>query len=211
MKFPFTFSFLKKESRLDILINNAGISSLQQRTLTGDGFEVQFGTNHLGHFLLTNLLLDTLKASAPSRVISVASSAHGFATFDRENLQSEKHYKPFDAYCSSKLDNVLFIRELARRLQGTGVTANSVHPGAVRTQLGRHSLSLHAIHLVVFKSCWAGAQTTLAVAVDPDLEKVSGKYFADCVVTEESNEAKNDDNAKWLWQKSEELVGLAKK
>lgn len=189
--------------------------SIPNRTLTVDGFETQFGVNHLGHFLLTNLLLDTIKASQPSRIVNVSSSAHQSGVLDRENLQGEKSYSQLWSYCNSKLANVLFTRQLAKRLAGTGVTTNSLHPGAVKTELGRHQrffiTLIYPLYMFFFKTPWAGAQTTLAVALDPALTTVTGKYFADCAIKTESVHARNDESAEWLWQKSEELVGLAEK
>lgn len=209
------FRFFKKETRLDLLINNAGIMSIPNRTLTVDGFETQFGVNHLGHFLLTNLLLDTIKASQPSRIVNVSSSAHQGGKLDPENLQGEKSYSQFWSYCNSKLANVLFTRELAKRLAGTGVTTNSLHPGAVKTELSRHQRFLFTLiypfYIFFFKTPKAGAQTTLALALDPALASVTGKYFADCAVKRESVHAQNDETAEWLWKKSEELVGLSDK
>lgn len=120
--------FLQEEKRLDILINNAGVMAMP-KALTKDGFEMQLGVNHLGHFLLTNLLLDILKASAPSRIIILSSLAHKYGEINRDDLNSEKSYNKYKAYSQSKLSNILMCQELARRLKGTGVTVNSVHPG----------------------------------------------------------------------------------
>ena len=149
--------FLKEEKRLDILINNAGVFALP-RTLTKDGFETQIGVNHMGHFLLTNLLLDLLKVStkknyfnrsrgnshvfkqksAPSRIVNVSSLGHLHGKIKKDDLNSEKSYSKIDCYTQSKLANVLFTRELAKRLKGTGVTSYSLHPGAVITDIARH-------------------------------------------------------------------------
>lgn len=189
--------------------------SIPNRTLTVDGFETQFGVNHLGHFLLTNLLLDTIKASQPSRIINVSSKAHDSGVLEKDNLQGEKSYSQFWSYCNSKLANVLFTRELAKRLDGTSVTANSLHPGAVKTELSRHQKFLFALiypfYIFFFKTPKAGAHTTLTLALDPALDNVTGKYFSDCVVIKESVNARNDESAEWLWNKSEELVGLVEK
>lgn len=184
------------------------------RSTTADGLELQIGTNHFGHFLLTNLLLDLLKASAPSRIINVASVLHIIGKINREDLNSEKSYQKLLAYGQSKLANILFTRELAKRLAGTGVVANSLHPGVVSTELQRHlSVARFVLFLFAFffKTPKAGAQTTLALALDPDLENVSGKYFSDCKVAKETKAAQCDDTAEWLWKKSEEVTGLVQK
>lgn len=177
----FAKDFLAEESRLDVLINNAGVM-MCPKMLTKDGFEMQLGTNHMGHFLLTNLLLDLIKKSAPSRIINVSSLAHVGGKINKEDLNSEKSYNEITAYCQSKLANVLFTRELAKRLEGTGVTANSLHPGAVNTELTRH---IHPILMCLskpflpffFKSPKSGAQTQIRLACDPELETTTGKYF----------------------------------
>jgi retinol dehydrogenase 12 len=129
--------FREEESKLDILINNAGVM-VCPHSLTKDGFETQIGVNHLGHFLLTNLLLDLLKAAAPSRIVVVSSLAHLQGSINKEDLMSTKSYNKITAYCQSKLANILFTRYLAKQLSGTNVTVNALHPGAVRTELTRH-------------------------------------------------------------------------
>lgn len=185
--------------------------SIPNRQLTKDGLEMQIGTNHFGHFLLTNLLLDMIKASAPARIINVSSLAHKFGKINRDDIQSEKSYSKWQAYGQSKLANILFTRELAKRLEGTNVTANSLHPGAVRTELGRHLSILHYVMLpfqVLVKTPKSGAQTTNMLAVDPDLDNVTGKYFADCKIAEECKLAKDDETAAWLWQTSERITQL---
>jgi len=202
----FAKEFLEEESRLDILINNAGVMMLP-RWETKEGFEMQIGVNHMGHFLLTNLLLDILKASAPSRIVVVASLAHKLGRINKKDLNSEKSYNKYKAYFQSKLANVLFARELSKRLQGTGVTVNSLHPGVVQTELIRYQTFVNKIIFplyIFWKSPKAGAQTQLMVALDPDLEKVTGKYFDNCKITNESNAAKDDEMAAWLWNRSVE-------
>lgn len=211
----FSERFLAEEERLDILINNAGIMATP-RKLTVDGFEQQFGVNHLGHFLLTNLLLERLKSSAPSRIVVVSSAAYICGRINKDDLNSEKHYSKFlGAYCQSKLANILFTRKLAEMLRNTGVTVNCVHPGIVRTELGRYSISTHwfnAIWLRIFgcfvKTPKAGAQTTLRVALDPALEKCSGDFYADSTSLPLLPKAKDKEMAEWLWKESEKLVGL---
>ncbi|XP_060558277.1 retinol dehydrogenase 12-like isoform X2 [Ruditapes philippinarum] len=208
---------IKKEARLDVLINNAGVMWTPYWK-TKDGFEMQFGTNHLGHFLFTNLLLDLLKKSAPSRIINVSSLAHERGTINFDDLNSEKSYSPAKAYSQSKLANVLFTRELSKRLQGTGVTANSLHPGVIKTELGRYRdttlwrrILFVPVILFVFKTPIQGAQTTIHCAVSKDLTDVSGKYFSDCVVKLEAPQAHDDEAAAKLWTVSEEMVGLTQK
>lgn len=182
------------------------------KSSTKDGFEMQLGVNHLGHFLLTNLLLDTLKKSAPSRIVNVSSSAHYYGKLNKDDLNSERSYSRVNAYSQSKLANVLFTRELAKRLDGTGVVTNSLHPGAVKTELARHvswfTFILLPVRWLLFKDAKSGAQTQLAVALDPELKNVSGKYFTDCRIKKESKLAQNDEDADWLWRTSEKLVGL---
>jgi NAD(P)-dependent dehydrogenase (short-subunit alcohol dehydrogenase family) len=175
----FAKDFSERHPKLDVLINNAGLV-LDKRSLTEDGLETTFQVNHLGPFLLTNLLLDNLKAAAPSRIVNVASTAHRSATIDFDDLQTERGYRSMRAYAKSKLCNILFTRELARRLAGTGVTANSLHPGTVRTGFGRDGdvSGIFALGIkiggVFFKSPAQGARTSIHVASAPDLENVTG-------------------------------------
>ncbi|XP_065809141.1 retinol dehydrogenase 13 [Labrus bergylta] len=206
----------ENEDRLDILINNAGIMMCPKWT-TEDGFEMQFGVNHLGHFLLTNCLLDLLKKSTPSRVVIVSSLAHekGHIHFDDINL--DKDYKREGSYRQSKLANVLFCRELAARLQGTGVTAYSLHPGVIRTELSRHLFPTLALwkksiimpFLMMIKSPWEGAQTTIYCAVDESVANDSGLYYSDCAPKTAAPQALDDAAAKKLWDLSASMVGLA--
>ncbi|MBN3277866.1 RDH13 dehydrogenase, partial [Polyodon spathula] len=174
-----------EEERLDLLINNAGIM-MCPKWKTEDGFEMQFGVNHLGHFLLTNSLLDLLKKSSPSRIINVSSLAHEKGQIHFDDINLDKDYDPYKSYRQSKLANVLFTRELAHRLQGAGVTANSLHPGVVNTALGRHISPTIALWkriifapfiLLLLKTPWQGAQTTIHCAVAEELEHTSGLYF----------------------------------
>lgn len=204
------------EPHVDILINNAGIMRCP-KMLTEDGFEMQLGVNHLGHFLLTMLLLDKLKASAPSRIVNVSSLAHIRGKINFDDLNSAKSYDPGTAYSQSKLANILFTRELTKRLEGSGVTANSVHPGLVQTELGRHmsiyksSFSrtvLAPIAWLFLKSPTQGAQTTLYCALASELEGVSGKYFSDCREKEVASQGKDDEVAKRLWAISESWTRL---
>ena len=135
----FAAKILEEEPRIDILINNAGVMMIPERRLTKDGFEMQFGTNHLGHFLLTNLLLDRIKEAPSVRIVSVSSLAYRRGKIDIDDLNSERSYGPISVYSKSKLANILFTRGLAKRLQGTNVTANVLHPGGIRTGLQQHS------------------------------------------------------------------------
>lgn len=211
----FAQRFMSEEQRLDILINNAGIMATP-RKLTVDGFEQQFGVNHLGHFLLTNLLLDRLKQSAPSRVVVVSSAAHVLGKINRDDLMGEKKYSKFlGAYCQSKLANIMFTRTLAEKLKDTGVTVNACHPGIVRTELMRYSTlpvwcrkTLQFVGLYFFKSPKSGAQTAIRLALDPALEKKTGGYYLDSMPFPVAPWAKNKETAEWLWQESERLVGL---
>ncbi|XP_040831343.1 retinol dehydrogenase 11 isoform X2 [Ochotona curzoniae] len=178
---------------------------------TADGFEMHMGVNHLGHFLLTHLLLGTLKESAPSRVINVSSLAHHLGRIYFHNLQGEKFYSAGLAYCHSKLANILFTRELARRLKGSGVTAYSVHPGTVNSELIRHSAAMRCMwRLFSFfiKTPQQGAQTSLYCALTEGLESLNGNHFSDCQVAWVSAQARNETIARRLWDVSCELLGL---
>ncbi|KAG5676986.1 hypothetical protein PVAND_006777 [Polypedilum vanderplanki] len=183
------------------------------KSYTADGYELQFGTNHLGHFLLTNLLLDLLKAGAPSRIVVVSSAAYQIGRINKEDLMYEKSYNKYKAYGQSKLANILFTRELAKRLDGTGVNVNSCHPGVVQTELGRYmdeNIRKYFIKPILgpfFKIPYEGAQTQIRLAVDPDLDKVTGKYFADCKEHSLRSNAQCEEIAEWLWKKSAEFVG----
>jgi NAD(P)-dependent dehydrogenase (short-subunit alcohol dehydrogenase family) len=209
----FSRKFHELESQLHILINNAGVMACP-KALTKDGFEMQLGTNHLGHFLLTNLLLDLLKASSPSRIIVVSSSGHKMSDIDKDDLMNEKSYSKWKAYGRSKLANILFARELSKKLEGTGVTVNSCHPGVVQTELGRHmnenvrKYLIQPFFLPFFKTPWEGAQTQIYLALDPELSEVSGKYFNNCMEETPSKPARDDETAAWLYKKSAELVKL---
>lgn len=182
------------------------------RMLTNEGFEMQIGVNHMGPFLLTHLLLDYLKLSAPSRIVNVSSIAHTRGEIDTADLNSEKAYDPAKAYAQSKLANILFTRELSRRLEGSGVTVNAVHPGIVDTELMRHMGMYNSFFAKIFayplmypflKTAANGAQTSLYCALEPELEKVSGRYFADCKEKEVAPQAEDDAMASFLWKVSE--------
>ena len=199
--------------RLDVLVNNAG-GTWSARQVTAQGFEQTFGVNHLGHFYLTRLLLDRIRASAPARVINVSSVGHHYAfggmRFD--DLQSEKRYSTFDAYCQSKLANVLFTRELARRLDGTGVTANALHPGPVRSGFGMDGDLTGAmawgLRLVrPFEiSPAAGAKTSILLATSDAVEAKTGMYWSHRRPGVMGRQARNDAAAARLWEESEKLL-----
>ncbi|KAI1895146.1 hypothetical protein AGOR_G00103300 [Albula goreensis] len=212
----FCEEIIKEESRIDVLINNAGIYQCPY-TKTEDGFEMQFGVNHLGHFLLTHLLLDLLKKSAPSRIVVVSSKLYKNGDINFEDLNSEQSYNKAFAYSRSKLANLLFTCELAKRLEETGVTVNALTPGIVRTNLGRHvKISLLAKPLfnlaswAFFKSPLEGAQTSIFLACSPDVEGVQGKCFANCKEEELLPKATDEEVARKLWDISEIMVGITK-
>ncbi|XP_069462022.1 retinol dehydrogenase 14 [Ambystoma mexicanum] len=207
---------IQEEPRLDVLISNAGIFQCPYMK-TEDGFEMQFGVNHLGHFLLTHLLLGLLKRSAPSRIVVVSSKLYKYGEINFDDLNSEISYNKSFAYSRSKLANILFTRELARRLEGTGVTVNVLHPGIVRTNLGRYismpMLAKPLFNLVswaFFKTPLEGAQTSIYLASSPEVEGVSGKYFGDCKIEDLLPKAMDDSVARKLWDISEVMVGLIK-
>ncbi|XP_048375028.1 dehydrogenase/reductase SDR family member 13 [Sphaerodactylus townsendi] len=208
----FADEFLRSEPRLDILINNAGI---QDGGRSADGFNLTFQVNHLSHFLLTHLLLDRLKCCAPSRVVVLASSAHQAGKIDFKNIHKPVHgfLKYFQAYCHSKLANILFTRELANRLEGTNVTCYAVHPGLVATEImcKRRVWMKPLVFLARFfiRDAVEGAQTSIYCATQDGIEKYSGHYFADCKPEEPYPQARDDAVAKKLWAFSEKLLGLA--
>ncbi|XP_006835326.1 PREDICTED: retinol dehydrogenase 14 [Chrysochloris asiatica] len=212
----FCQEMLQEEPRLDVLINNAGIFQCPYMK-TEDGFEMQFGVNHLGHFLLTNLLLGLLKSSSPSRIVVVSSKLYKYGDINFEDLNSEQSYNKSFCYSRSKLANILFARELARRLEGTNVTVNVLHPGIVRTNLGRHiNIPLlvkplfNLVSWAFFKTPIEGAQTSIYLASSPEVEGVSGKYFGDCKEEELLPKAMDESVARKLWDISEVMVGILK-
>ncbi|XP_078062023.1 retinol dehydrogenase 12-like [Mustelus asterias] len=205
----------ENEVRVDILVNNAG-AAIGPREVTEDGFEMQIGVNHFGHFLLTILLLDQLKNSAPSRIINVSSRAHKIGKIRFNDIHMKECYDPLVAYCQSKLANILFTRELSQRLQGTGVTVNALHPGILWTDMTRNMMShqpfwvrlLVAPFYFCLKNPKQGAQTTIHCVVAPDLDTVTGQYFSDCEVSEVAYYAQDECTAKSLWDLSFEMVHL---
>ena len=211
----FAASFAEQHDRLDVLINNAGLV-LGSRRVTVDGFETTFQVNHLGHFLLTNLLRDTLVSGAPARVVNVSSDAHAGARhgLDFDDLQSTRRYRGFSVYGKTKLANILFTRELARRWVDTGVSANAVHPGFVASRFGRDG-DTGRLGMLVFPllkpfalNAKQGAQTSVYVASAPELEGVTGGYWVKSAPATPKAPALDDEAARRLWDVSAELVGL---
>ncbi len=202
--------FKAGHERLDVLLNNAGLLVTSKRT-TVDGIEETFAVNHLGPFLLTNLLLDVVKATPAARVVNVSSEAHRSGKMVWEDLAFEtRSYRAFTAYCQSKLCNILFTRELARRLQGTGVTANCLHPGVVASGFGQTyggfmSVLIRIAHPFMITP-EEGARTQVWLASSPDVEGVTGKYFAKCKERAPTSAALDDAAAAKLWGLSEELT-----
>ena len=200
--------------RVDVLINNAG-GIFAERTLSKDGYEMTFAVNHLAPFLLTHLLVNTLKSGRQSRIVTTASNAHRGAKIVFEDLQANRKYSAMGAYGTSKLANILFTRALGRRLQGTAVTATCLHPGFVRTSFGRNndfSPLLKRIFGLISRfarSPEKGAETVVYLATSPQVQGASGGYYVDCKLTPPSSAAQDDSAAEQLWQVSERLVGIA--
>lgn len=201
----------RDEEKLDILINNAGVMVCPYGK-TADGFEMQIGVNHFGHFLLTYLLLDLIKKSAPARIVTVSSMAHSWGSISLDDINSEKGYDKKKAYAQSKLANILFTRSLAKRLTGTGVTAYSLHPGVVQTDLWRHLNGPQQFFMKMVspftKNSEQGAQTTIYCAVEPKLEKESGGYYSDCAPANCSQAGKDDELAQKLWELSCTMLSI---
>ena len=202
----------RRHDRLHVLVNNAGIIGGNARRLTADGFEETFAVNHLATFLLTALLRDLLAAGAPARVVTVSSDAHrGVRALDFDNLQGERRYKPTHAYCQSKLANVLFTNELARRTEGSGVTATCLHPGVVRTRIWQGAGGVlgffgRLAQVFMIPARQGGAYVT-RLASKPELEGVTGRYFH-CGRESPSSAASHDlQAAARLWEVSEGLAG----
>jgi NAD(P)-dependent dehydrogenase (short-subunit alcohol dehydrogenase family) len=201
---------LAREPQIDVLVNNAG-ALFNKRIETEDGLEMTFALNHMAYFVITNLLLAKLKPGA--RIVTVASNAHRGARLDFDDLQSRRGYTGFPVYSRSKLCNILFNRELARRLSGSGVTANALHPGFVATRFGNDSGGIVRAVLKVAKPIGAispeeGAQTIIHLASSPVVAGVSGEYFYECKPATPTAEARNDDDAKRLWEISQQIAGL---
>lgn len=206
--------FLARFDRLDVLMNNAG-AVFSERRETVDGYEMTFALNHLSYFLLTNLLLERLKASAPARIINVSSGAHRGATINFDDLHLRQGYGlgGFRAYSQSKLANILFTYELARRLAGSGVTANAMHPGFVATGFGHNNPGLmSAVVKLLHRFALTpeqGADTLVYLATAPEVEGVTGQYFEKRRAVRSSAVSYDESVARRLWEVSESLVGLA--
>ena len=203
--------FKEAYPRLDVLINNAGVIR-SKRVTTADGIEMTFAVNHLAYFLLTNLLLDALKASAPSRIVNVASGEQRNGSIDFDDLQGEKGYKGAKAYSQSKLATVLFTYELARRLEGTGVSANCLHPGVVGTNLGSGVSGVFGFTVraltPLMKSPEKGAETSVYLASSPEVEGLSGRYFVKKAEVRSSDLSYDERLARRLWEVSADLTDL---
>ena len=204
--------FRDQSARLDVLVNNAG-AIFKKRALSVDGTEMTFGLNHLGYFLLTHRLEDLLKASAPSRVVNVASDAHRSGRIDFDDLQGERRYSGWRAYCQSKLANVLFTYQLADRLTDAGVTVNTLHPGFVATNFGRNNRGMFGLKIRLSMRIGAvspteGAETVIYLASSSDVDGVTGKYFYNKRVVQSSPSSYDTQLAQRLWQTSLALTGL---
>lgn len=199
------------EARIDVLINNAGalFTTLQE---TEDGFEHTFATNHLAYVVMTDALRDRLAASAPARIVNTASDAHRMATLDWSDLQSTRRYGGMQAYCRTKLYNILFTRELGRRLRGTGVTANCLHPGFVASRFGDNTTGLSRLAVRALKSVFAisperGAETIVHLASSSAVADITGGYFAKSKPAASTKTAADDAAARRLWDMTQEMIG----
>ncbi|HEY6250595.1 MAG TPA: SDR family oxidoreductase [Candidatus Angelobacter sp.] len=199
------------EPHIDVLINNAG-AMFGSRQLTEDGLERTFALNHVSYFVLTHGLRERLAGSAPARIVNTASDAHESAKLDFDDLQSSKSFRGFKVYSRSKLCNILFTRELARRLAGTGVTANSLHPGFVSTRFADESGGWFSVVVRIAKlfalSPQQGAETLVYLASSPEVAGVTGEYFHKCRAIVPSTEAQNDANAQRLWLETAKTCGF---
>jgi NAD(P)-dependent dehydrogenase (short-subunit alcohol dehydrogenase family) len=205
-------TLLERHERIDVLVNNAGLVA-RRRTITADRLELTMAVNHFAPFLLTNLLLDRLKASAPARVVTTASGAHHGGHLDLTDLNGERRWSAWSAYSNSKLANVLFTRALARRLEGSGVVANCLHPGVIRTGLARGApLPIRIgwrVASVFFGSPSKGARTLVYIASAPEAAAVSGGYFVDSRPARPSAQGQDDQLAEELWERSANITDLA--
>lgn len=204
-------AFLDRGEPLHVLVNNAGVYNLR-RELTADGIETVFAVNHLSYFMLTLLLLDKIRHSAPARIVNVASAAHTHGTINFNDLGNERRYRSMRVYGSSKLANILFTYELARRLEGSGVTVNCAHPGAVATGLGANNGALAKLLMpligLFMRSPEGGAATQIYLASSADVDGVTGQYFVDCKPARSSPESYDTAVARRLWEASAQMTGV---
>lgn len=211
----FAAKIIATEERLDVLIHNAGYNGFLKKILSADGIEYTMAANYYGPFLLTHLLIELLKKSAPSRIVVTSSKVHTWSNFNPnkpEHINPVSFWCPYWLYFDSKVANLLFTFELARRLKGTGVTANALHPGSVSTEIWRNQLFPINIFVwilrIFLRTAKEGIQTTLHVALSPALECVSGVYFRNCQPGTTSKKVMNEDWQKILWDESARLVNL---
>jgi NAD(P)-dependent dehydrogenase (short-subunit alcohol dehydrogenase family) len=197
--------------KIDVLINNAGVIN-RRRRVTEDGFEETFAVNHLAHFLLTGLVLDLLQKAAPSRIINVSSDAHVVGRVKLDDLQRTRGYTSFSTYAASKLANLYFTYELARRLEGSGITVNALHPGAVATNFSRNNGALARFAMAALKPFFLtpeqGAEAPIYLATAPQLEAVTGRYFYKKGQIASSRRSRDAATAQALWAASERLVAF---
>jgi NAD(P)-dependent dehydrogenase (short-subunit alcohol dehydrogenase family) len=203
--------FLSRHQRLDVLVNNVG-AIFMSRQESVDGLEMTFALNHVSYFLVTHLLLDMLRASAPARIVNVSSMAHKYTKINFDNLQGQRKYSGMEIYSQSKLANILFTYELARRLEGTGITANALHPGVVSSNFAmnngfqgrvmRKAMDVASINVT------EGAQTSVYLATSPEVEGITGKYFDNCKPVPSSKYSYDVEAARRLWDISITMTGL---
>lgn len=205
---------LRAQPPIDVLVNNAGLMATE-RSETVDGFEYTFAVNHLAPFLLTNLLLDRLRERGEARIVNVASRAHSRVDLDLDDLQSEKSFGGWNAYCRSKLCNVLFSAELARRIDGTGVTSNALHPGVIASGFGRENRGLWKWAMMLARIAMVspeeGAKTQIHLATSDEVRGTNGAYFVDAKPAATSAQGADPELARKLWEASEKLVELSRR
>ncbi len=206
----FTDEFKERYGRLDILVNNAGVITLDRRE-TKDGFELQFGVNHLGHFLLTLRLIDIMPEHSGARIVVVGSGAHKAGRIHFNDINLKKGYNVVSAYGQAKLANLLFTRELAKRLDGKGITVNCAHPGAVATSMGvdrktGFGKTITGLLKPLFQTPELGSRTALYLALDPAVRDITGEYFYKCKRAKSSKASKNEELARKLFELSEKLT-----
>lgn len=211
----FAAEVIKTERKIDVLVHNAGVSEVYRRKISVDGIELTMATNHYGPFLLTHLLINLMKKSENCRIVIVASMMHSVSMLDPHNPDSLNpiyFFPAFQLYINSKMANIMFCYELARRLKTTKITVNCLHPGAVNTRIfAAYPFPFNILMMTIkhfFKTPEEGSQTTNYVAVSPDLNGVSGKYFDNCIETETSESSYNMEFQKTLWKASKKLVKL---